>query len=214
MTQPTGCSTSVYLYYDVHDVLIYVGITSRGIARNVEHNNSRPWWQYVARQEVEHFPDRGLAHVREVELIERHAPPFNVQHNRHHRQMIDAYLAVRATTDHPADPDDLLRASGGRIPLHVVGEETAGFRLVHFRTEARYVSVVSRLHHVASVGLSYNGGIRTGPVVAVRQQGPFAVISARVRHELVILGAEAQVKHLNVKQPPAFALRRITLDVA
>lgn len=214
MTQPTGCSTSVYLYYDVHNVLIYVGITSRGIARNVEHNNSRPWWPYVARQEVEHFPDRGLAHVREVELIERHAPPFNVQHNRHHRQMIDAYLAVRATVDHAVDPVELLRASGGRIPLHVVSEEIDDFRLVHFRTEARHISVVARLHHVAGVGLSFNGGIRTGPVVNVQRQGPFAVISARVRRELVILGAEAQVKRLNVRQSPAFALRRITLDVA
>ena len=31
--------TSVYLYYDQHDILIYVGITSRGVRRNIEHKH-------------------------------------------------------------------------------------------------------------------------------------------------------------------------------
>lgn len=73
--------TSVYRYYDADAVLIYVGITNRGMQRQHEHNIRAEWWPYVTRQEVEHYPNRPEAAKRERELIQRHRPPFNMQHN-------------------------------------------------------------------------------------------------------------------------------------
>lgn len=210
ITAPPPDSTSVYLYYDEHDVLIYVGITGRGIARNVEHNKSRPWWQYVARQEIEHFPGRALAHAREVALIEQHSPPFNVQHNREHQQMAQAYLEVRAAVDSNRDPVGLLRASGGQIPLALLDEDVRGNgRLVRFRTEARHAPIAGRLQHVAGAKLSYNGGLRAGHVTDVSMRGPFAVVAALVRKDIDVAMVTAQVKQLTVKGPPVFVLRRI-----
>jgi hypothetical protein len=49
--------TSIYKYYDRQDILVYVGITSRGVARNREH---RPPFN------VQHNPDAGS--LREIYL--------------------------------------------------------------------------------------------------------------------------------------------------
>ena len=79
-----GTPTSVYKYFDARRILIYVGITSGGIIRNRQHNESKEWWRYVVSQEIEHFGSRSLAHEREVQLIQRFRPPFNKQHNADH----------------------------------------------------------------------------------------------------------------------------------
>ncbi|MBF6410989.1 GIY-YIG nuclease family protein [Nocardia farcinica] len=83
--------TSLYLYYDKFDVLLYVGITSRGIERNREHNSEKEWWQYVARQEVRHLPTRTAALRAERDLIIQLNPPFNKQHNPDHERLAATY---------------------------------------------------------------------------------------------------------------------------
>lgn len=88
--------TSLYLYYDQNSLLLYVGITKRGISRNHEHNSTKEWWRFVARQEVQHFPDRPQALRAERQMIETYRPPFNVQHNPDHKLMREAYLQLRA----------------------------------------------------------------------------------------------------------------------
>lgn len=85
--------TSVYRYYDRDGLLIYVGITSRGARRNYEHNASKDWWPYVARQEVDHYETRELALRHERSLIIRHRPPFNRQHNPDADAMRAVYVA-------------------------------------------------------------------------------------------------------------------------
>lgn len=87
-------ATSVYKYYDNRNILIYVGITSGGILRNRQHNDSKEWWKFVSRQEVEHFKNRDLAHKREVQLIEVYRPPFNKQHNKDHANARRFYLEL------------------------------------------------------------------------------------------------------------------------
>lgn len=87
--------TSVYKYYDRDGILIYVGITSRGSARNTEHNKSKFWWKFVDRQTVEHYLSRLKADRREQSLIQKMAPPFNRQHNRDYKAAQDAYLIRR-----------------------------------------------------------------------------------------------------------------------
>lgn len=75
MTVPT----SVYLYYDKADRLLYVGITGRGHQRAKEHERSKSWWPLVARSEVQHFPTRERALEEESYLIAYHQPPHNTQ---------------------------------------------------------------------------------------------------------------------------------------
>lgn len=90
--------TSVYRYYDANDVLLYVGITKRGIGRNIQHSNRAEWWQWVARQEVEHYPSRERASRREKELIQRYHPPFNKAHNGDWQSHREAYFEFRQTS--------------------------------------------------------------------------------------------------------------------
>lgn len=85
-------TASVYKYFDKAGILIYVGITECGIVRNRQHNESKEWWKFVHRQQIEHFPSREQAHEREVQLIERFRPPFNKQHNKDHAAARRFYL--------------------------------------------------------------------------------------------------------------------------
>lgn len=87
----TPVTTSVYRYYDKHGRLIYVGITSRGAQRNREHNESKDWWRWVARQEVSHYDCREEAEEMERTLIQAYHPPFNTQHNKGWQEIRDAY---------------------------------------------------------------------------------------------------------------------------
>lgn len=84
--------TSVYQYYDSCDVLLYVGITSRGQTRNIEHYRSKEWWPYVARQTVSHYATRAEAEVVEQQTIRAARPPFNNQHNPDHHVRSRAYM--------------------------------------------------------------------------------------------------------------------------
>lgn len=96
MTIVTPSPTSVYRYYDRNGLLLYVGITSRGIKRNREHNDTKEWWPYVHRQSVTHFPTREDALAREKSLIVKFHPPFNTQHNPDHDEMRALYLLQAA----------------------------------------------------------------------------------------------------------------------
>lgn len=103
--------TSVYLYYDESDILIYVGITARGVSRQREHNSDKSWWSLVRRQEVEHYDSRVAAARRETDLITTWCPPFNTPQNPD-GSVRDVYLAYREHGS--AVPDNK------RVPLRVV----------------------------------------------------------------------------------------------
>lgn len=114
--------TSVYRYYDRFGVLIYVGITSRALLRQREHNDTKEWWPFVARQEVEHYPTRDVAALHERSLIAEFLPPFNRHHNPHHQEMRSAYLdRVRELGDQPVtakqNPGLFGMLDKGRLPL-------------------------------------------------------------------------------------------------
>lgn len=114
--------TSVYRYYDRNDLLLYVGITRRGIARNIEHS-SKEWWPFVVRQEVEHYPHRDGAAQHEKHLIRKFRPPFNKQHNPFFDEMRAIYLAMAGASIEvvPGDARKLLVALHHKLPLSVVG---------------------------------------------------------------------------------------------
>jgi hypothetical protein len=93
--------TSVYRYLDADGVLIYVGITNRGVQRQAEHVAHSKWWRFVCTQDVEHYDDRPTAERRERLLIEKHQPPFNVTHNAEHKRRLTAYLKHTGTAIEP-----------------------------------------------------------------------------------------------------------------
>lgn len=205
--------TSLYRYYDDCDVLIYVGITKRGTTRNSEHNASKAWWPYVARQAVEHFPTRPEAQAREVELIERHTPPFNTQHNPRHAEMRAAYLTVVAAARPDADPVELLREVDGRLPLRLTGDSDDGGRTLTFRTEAAHITLASRLQLSPKARIiTPPNGVGLGQVTGIEMCGPFAVVRAVARRSVEVGEVYAVVKRLAVaKGPIGFALRKIVL---
>lgn len=124
MTDTTPRPTSVYRYYDKSGLLLYVGITSRGTARQSEHNRDKEWWRFVARQSVEHFGTRDEAEKRERSLIGHFRPPFNRQHNPFHAEMRELYLAASASGALRRRPKSEVMAELGRVrhrlPLNVV----------------------------------------------------------------------------------------------
>jgi predicted GIY-YIG superfamily endonuclease len=86
--------TSVYRYYDAAGRHIYVGVTSRGPQRQAQHAVTAGWWPHVRSQDVEHLDTREAALRREKWLIERHRPPFNIQHHPDPENAKAAYLEL------------------------------------------------------------------------------------------------------------------------
>lgn len=71
----------VYKLFDERGRLLYVGMTSRGPSRLVEHHRKKPWFGDVAEVTFERFETRSLAAKHERDTILRSAPLYNVQHN-------------------------------------------------------------------------------------------------------------------------------------
>lgn len=104
-------ATTVYRYYDVNNILLYVGVTSRGAKRNAEHF-SKVWWKYVSRQEMAHYADRRTALAEERKLIASHQPPFNTQLNQSSDASRAAYLEFAG--HHKSTGVDVIKHIGKR----------------------------------------------------------------------------------------------------
>lgn len=119
-SERTNRQTSVYRFYDALGVLIYVGITARGVNRQLEHNLAAEWWPYVTRQEVEHFASRPDASRREAELIRYHRPPFNKQLNPDHEMAKALYLQlVEKQSQSSETAFEMFSRLGGWVPLQL-----------------------------------------------------------------------------------------------
>ena len=128
--------TSVYRYYDANGVLLYVGITSRGISRNSEHNTSKAWWPYVVRQDVDHYETRSKALAAERAAIRRFRTSYNVQHNPGHAAVRAAYEAFAAT------PVVDSSRNQQTVPLDVL---SIGHRALTLATRLAHRSVTQRI---------------------------------------------------------------------
>lgn len=127
--------TSVYLYFDEGEVLLYVGVTGRGLSRQREHNRDKVWWKYVRSQKIEHFDTREQALSRETQLIETFCPPFNTQHNLDTSQR-DVYLRY-------AGESGAEEPQSKRIPLLVRVRSADAFVAV---TDLRFAATTRSVH--------------------------------------------------------------------
>jgi len=205
MSEPTA--TSVYTYFDDNEVLIYVGITSRGMQRQREHNNDKAWWPFVARQSVEHFPSSPAAHLREIELIQKNQPPFNSQHNPHHIAMERLY---RHTRDVPQTLSFFKIMSTGTPRLRVQGSlSTCGLTI--FSTQIQDCSVIRyiRIDIPGSIRVLL-GSTTVGRVASENHRGVMFSMSGEVRRNLT--GLNGTLDFRPDMKTATLAPRRICLD--
>jgi len=192
--------TSVYLYYDSHGILIYVGITSRGVRRQVEHNTSKDWWPFVVRQEVQHYPTRDAALKSERDLITRYLPPFNTQHNVKHSESRAAYMAFREATQ--GDWAERARSASMRLDLDV--HSTDDFEHVVLRTKIGDSDIAQAIKPT-DVAPRVIGLRKVGRVTDMEWAGPILLmhLSSTKRHPVTVpeafLRFGEKSKHLEIK---------------
>lgn len=145
---------SLYQYFDRNGLLLYVGITSRGISRNREHNADKSWWKYVARQEVAHFPDRASAISAEKALIVQRRPPFNKQHNLEHESLVQAYEAFAKAQAEARSAGNIMQEMKGRLPLKVTSWER---NLLRVKSAPEFIRLTSRLLEPESLRIQLRG---------------------------------------------------------
>lgn len=76
----TDRKTSLYRHYDAAGRLLYVGISFSAITRTAQHAAYSPWWDDVARMDVERFSSRAEAEAAEIVAIREERPLFNKRH--------------------------------------------------------------------------------------------------------------------------------------
>lgn len=201
---PPETPTSLYRYYDSFGVLLYVGITSRGASRNHEHNASKDWWQYVSRQDVEHFPTREAALTAERQEIIAKRPPFNRQHNPDHALLRHAYCAVadNAPPELIAGPRQVPLV---RMPMMDEGRKIALIAAAGTRFDAPVTA--SLLPQVPVL----RDGQFVGPVRAIHWSGPALVVLFEPRVPTAFSHALATTKYVGSKMR-GLRISRIDLD--
>lgn len=71
---------ALYRFYDDHNRLLYVGITSDPRLRFEQHRAAKPWWPDIVVREVTWYPTRELLAAAERDAIQRERPRYNIQH--------------------------------------------------------------------------------------------------------------------------------------
>lgn len=214
----TATPTSVYRYFDKRGLLLYVGITRRGISRNSEHNTSKSWWQYVVRQEVDHYETRKAAHNIEKELIRQYRPPFNVQHNPGHAEVREAYLQFVNVVNGSTVVAELIKASTPanksprRIALKVAGTTGAMLILTSTPEDAQRVRALDENKPVID-GCNINSHGRRGTkVTGWATRNGILTLQMRVKDAELCSGGEAVIR-LPGPHSPRAAVKMIILDM-
>lgn len=214
MADATG-PTSLYRYYDGSDILIYVGITGRGISRNAEHNRLAEWWPFVARQEVEHFPSRQAALRREKHLIVELRPPFNRQHNPDFPASRDLYRAFNASLDGTPvsrewrDVHPLFASLKRTLPLFQM-PRICDDELV-LRTQPAHAAIALGLEFRPKTPV-WTPQRKAGQIREIARYGVVAVIRAKVDPQTpLMMAAEAKLRAVDLKGGATFRITNIQL---
>lgn len=189
--------TAVYRYFDSRGVLIYVGITNQGTARNFQHVAHAEWWPFVAEQKVEHFPSRAAAEAKEKALIREFRPPFNRQHNLDQAEMPEAYLAFAASEIVDESFQDQYSRLGASLPLRIINEST-------FVTFIAHSVIAATLSLRSPTRLVVEGGLVVGRVKSLSKEGGLAVFHVDVSQRYgAVEEAVARLRVQSLKTPIA-----------
>lgn len=71
----------LYRFFNRHEELLYIGITSSPSARLRSHRNEKDWWLEVATIRLEHFQSRVALAEAECLAIRAEKPRYNVALN-------------------------------------------------------------------------------------------------------------------------------------
>lgn len=176
-------ATSVYLYYDENDVLIYVGITSHGERRQKEHNKVQPWWPLVASQMVEHYPIRRQATDRESALIAKYCPPFNSQGNPKAIASRTAYFDSRSLLEE-LTPTQRLRQLQNQVPLQRSYQSDTVLVLM---AATRHAPIFSEVDFAVSKPQVMGPQFECGRLVEVAKHGFSTMFALEVEDDAVIM---------------------------
>ena len=89
-------TTSLYIYRDLANIVLYVGITDRRGQRALEHAMAAEWWPQVMSGEFRHYPDRESAHRAEADAVRELRPMFIRQLNPDAEPLRGIYGAMLA----------------------------------------------------------------------------------------------------------------------
>ncbi len=201
--------TSVYLYYDEHDVLIYVGITARGIRRQQEHNSDKEWWPIVKHQMVEHYPTRAAALARESFLIGRYRPPFNKAQNptakASRRAYEDNISVLREMT-----PLKRWKTVEGRVPLRIAKRDGQVVTLV---AGTRFADLMNKTDFHGDRTQVMGWQIECGRVTAVAKHAFATAIEIMLEDGVALMeNPYAQVAERGDERGPKFVCRYIKVQ--
>lgn len=146
--------TSLYRYYDQHGLLLYIGVTQRGVQRMNEHHVNSEWWPYIDHSEIVHFHNREYALQSERREIEKYLPFFNRQYNASYPLGRDIYMSM-VNGPWKMTPFERFQAlPRRRLPLIAVDGDTLTFeshitdasvtRWLHIRDKDRVRAVTSK----------------------------------------------------------------------
>lgn len=77
MTDAT--KTALYRHFDASGALLYVGVSLSAVTRLAQHRSGSPWYDSIARVEVEQFDSRQLALEAERKAIASERPRHNIR---------------------------------------------------------------------------------------------------------------------------------------
>ena len=115
----------LYRYFDMRDVLLYIGRTGDIGRRNGSHIARSKWMQFTARSSVERHDRLADLKVAEREAIEAERPIFNKLHN----STPEAVLRLRAYLEAAGRLDLLPQPRKSRQPQFELGGATFGYPL-------------------------------------------------------------------------------------
>jgi hypothetical protein len=205
---------SLYRYYDEDGMLIYVGITERGVIRNHEHASFKEWWPFVASQQVEHFPTREIALANERITIQTYRPPFNKQHNIDYDVLHSIYMQAREAGEvyHPFRTLDVMQ--GGKrldVKCEMVGS-LGQHRDVALRPAFEDTEIVGAIRLKGSAPVYLGGsGEHIAKIKEKAKCGVLVYLRARLDYEMEVpKGDWILTVHLDTSTKPA----RVLIDKA
>lgn len=204
--------TSVYRYYDKFDLLIYVGITNRGMQRNREHNASKVWWPFVVRQEVDHHDTRLQALAAEKQLIWKYRPPFNKQHNPGHVELVDAYLGVMAQAS-AGSARELFQELEHKLPLSPIPSDDERYAM--FRSDPAHGMLVTNLTRPDKMVVAHSEpqSYRYGRLHSIESHGPMIVVRVRLDGARIPIETYSAYLRLSLTshKPPTYVVKTMNV---